>query len=364
MTWTPSDERWMRRALELAQKGQLTTWPNPMVGCVVIENNQILGEGWHRRFGEGHAEVNALDKIEENKDLSGATAYVTLEPCSHHGKTPPCAALLTSRGVGRVVVATQDPNPVVAGRGLATLTEAGIEVIDGCLEKEALELNRRFFFAMNESRPWITLKWAQSRDGFVDPDERAKDGRGGHPLTGAASARHTHALRATHDGILVGMRTWLVDRPALSTRHVPGRSPQKFVLTSGNSPKPEAAPSGKVGATLVVPLAHIQSPVLDAWREAGYEVLGIQGLTFSETWWTDFRAKTGIHACMVEGGAQVAASVLSSDVWDEVHVLTAPTELGSGLKAPIWPSGHPAETRALSTDMLHVWNAGQKSSPC
>ena len=364
MTWTPSDERWMRRALELAQKGQLTTWPNPMVGCVVVENNQILGEGWHRRFGEGHAEVNALDKIEDNKDLSRATAYVTLEPCSHHGKTPPCAVLLTSRGVGRVVVATQDPNPVVAGRGLTTLTEAGIEVIAGCLEKEALELNRRFFFTMNESRPWITLKWAQSRDGFVDPDERAKDGRGGHPLTGAASARHTHVLRATHDGILVGMRTWLVDRPALSTRHVPGRSPQKFVLTSGNSSKPEAAPSGEVGATLVVPHAHSQSPVLDAWREAGYEVLGIQGLTFSETWWTDFRAKTGIHACMVEGGAQVAASVLSSDVWDEVHVLTAPTELGSGLKAPVWPSGHPAETKALSTDMLHVWNAGQKSSPC
>ena len=114
----------------------------------------------------------------------------------------------------------------------------------------------------------------------------------------------------------------------------------------------------------MVPHAHNQSPVLDAWREAGYEVLGIQGLTFSETWWTDFRAKTGIHACMVEGGAQVAASVLSSDVWDEVHVLTAPTELGSGLKAPVWPSGHPAETTALSTDMLHVWNAGQKSSPC
>ena len=114
MTWTPSDERWMRRALELAQKGQLTTWPNPMVGCVVVEDKSDLGEGWHRRFGEGHAEVNALDKIDDNKDLSRATAYVTLEPCSHHGKTPPCADLLTSRGVGRVVVATQDPNPVVA----------------------------------------------------------------------------------------------------------------------------------------------------------------------------------------------------------------------------------------------------------
>ena len=364
MTWTPSDERWMRRALELAQKGQLTTWPNPMVGCVVIENNQILGEGWHRRFGEGHAEVNALSQVDEGVDLSKATAYVTLEPCSHHGKTPPCADLLTSRGVGRVVVAAKDPNPMVAGQGLARLTETGIEVIAGCLEYEAKELNQRFFFAMNERRPWITLKWAQSHDGFVDPDERATDGRGGHPLTGTASSRHTHALRATHDGILVGMRTWLVDRPALSTRHVPGRNPQKFILTSENASKPDNAPAGEDIATLVVPHAQRQATVLDTWREAGYEILGIQGLTFSETWWTDFRAQTGIHACMIEGGAQVAASVLSSDVWDEVHVLTAPIELGSGLKAPALPIGHPAATTALGADMLQMWHADQKSSPC
>jgi diaminohydroxyphosphoribosylaminopyrimidine deaminase/5-amino-6-(5-phosphoribosylamino)uracil reductase len=364
MTWTPSDERWMRRALELAQKGQLTTWPNPMVGCVVVSDNQILGEGWHRRFGEGHAEVNALSQVDEGADLSKATAYVTLEPCSHHGKTPPCADLLTSRGVGRVIVAAKDPNPMVAGRGLATLTKAGIEVIAGCLEDEAKELNRKFFFAMNEGRPWVTLKWAQSRDGFVDPDERATDGRGGHPLTGDASARHTHTLRATHDGILVGMRTWLVDRPALSTRHVPGRSPQKFILTSGNAPKPDNAPAAEAKTTLVVPHAQRQAPVLNTWREAGYEVLGVRGLTFSSSWWTDFRAQTGIHACMVEGGAQVAASVLSSDVWDEVHVLTAPAELGSGLKAPAWPGGQPEVATALGEDMLNVWDMHQNPSPC
>ena len=158
---------------------------------------------------------------------------------------------------------------------------------------------------MNESRPWITLKWAQSHDGFVDPDECAADGRGGHPLTGTAATRHTHKLRATHDGILVSMRTWLVDRPALNTRHVPGSSPQKFILTSGNASKPDNAPAGEVGVYLVVvPHAQRQAPVLDTWREAGYKVLGIQGLTLSETWWTDFRAQTGIHACMIEGGAQ------------------------------------------------------------
>ena len=364
MTWTPGDERWMRRALDLAQKGQLTTWPNPMVGCVLVEDNRILGEGWHRHFGEGHAEVNALSTISLDTNLSKATAYVTLEPCSYHGKTPPCADLLTSRGVGRVVVASKDPNPMVAGRGLEKLQEAGIEVVAGCLEEEARELNRKFFFVMNEDRPWITLKWAESRDCFVDPDERATAGRGGHPLTSATSARHTHALRATHDGILVGMRTWLVDRPALSTRHVPGRSPQKFILTSGTAPKPGDAPEGQDGVTLLAPHPQHRDPVLDTWREAGYEVRGIQGPTFSEPWWADFRAQTGIHACMIEGGAQVAESVMSSEVWDEVHVLTAPLQLHSGLQAPQCPHGEAMTTQALGEDLLRVWKANQTSSPC
>ena len=365
MTWTPSDEHWMRRALELARKGQLTTWPNPMVGCVIVEHGSILGEGWHRHFGEGHAEVNALSMISQDTDLSRATAYVTLEPCSHHGKTPPCAELLASRGVGRVVVAVKDPNPLVCGRGLSTLAEAGIEVVDGCLLAEAHEVNRRFFFAMTEARPFVTLKWAQSLDGFVDPDERAAEGRGGHPLTGAASARHTHALRAIHDGILVGMRTWLVDRPALSTRHVPGRSPRAFILTSGTSPKPHDAPMGQDTATLVVPQAQCHAPALDSWREGGYHVLGIQGLSFSETWWSDFRAQTSIHACMVEGGAQVAGGVLSSGVWDEVHVLTAPVHLNAGLKAPAWPVDDPTSTAVLGEDQLRTWQAPHSTtSPC
>ena len=283
MTWTPSDERWMRRALELAQKGQLTTWPNPMVGCVVVENNQILGEGWHRRFGEGHAEVNALDKIEDNKDLSRATAYVTLEPCSHHGKTPPCAVLLTSRGVGRVVVATQDPNPVVAGRGLTTLTEAGIEVIAGCLEKEALELNRRFFFAMNESRPWITLKWAQSRDGFVDPDERAKDGRGGH-LLDRSGLGATHPCAARHPRRHPGGHAHLAGGSAC-TQHAarPGQEPSEVCLDLRELSQTRGSALWRGRSHFGGPTHTTQSPVLDAWREAGYEVLGIQGLTFSET---------------------------------------------------------------------------------
>ena len=259
----------------------------------------------------------------------------------------------------------KDPNPLVCGRGLSTLAEAGIEVVDGCLLAEAHEVNRRFFFAMTEARPFVTLKWAQSLDGFVDPDERAAEGRGGHPLTGAASARHTHALRAIHDGILVGMRTWLVDRPALSTRHVPGRSPRAFILTSGTSPKPHDAPMGQDTATLVVPQAQCHAPALDSWREGGYHVLGIQGLSFSETWWSDFRAQTSIHACMVEGGAQVAGGVLSSGVWDEVHVLTAPVHLNAGLKAPAWPVDDPTSTAVLGEDQLRTWQAPHSTtSPC
>ena len=364
MTWTSSDERWMLRALELAARGRFTTWPNPMVGCVVVENDQLLGEGWHMKHGEAHAEVHALAQVDPKKDLSNATAYVTLEPCSHTGKTPPCADLLVSRGVGRVVVASQDPNPEVSGRGLSRLGDAQCQVDVGCLEKEALELNRAFMHAMTSSRPWITLKWAQSQDGYVDPDLEAPFGRGGCALTGAQSGRHTHTLRATHDGILVGMRTWLVDRPSLTTRHVPGSNPARFILTSGQSPKPENAPvlSGNDTATLVCPAEAIHSPALLSWMQAGYGVLALRGLAFSEAWWTDFKAQTSIAACMVEGGAQVAQGVLDSRCWDEVHVLEAPEPLGHGLAAPPCPESDPHVFARLGEDLLTVWRADSISA--
>lgn len=363
MSWTSSDLRWMQRALELAARGRLTTWPNPMVGCVVVQDNLILGEGWHATFGQAHAEVSALKQVQEHTDLSSATAYVTLEPCSHTGKTPPCADLLLTRGIGRVVVAMEDPNPKVSGRGVSRLTQAGVNVEVGCLEDMARALNRPFVHAMTSPRPWITLKWAQSSDGFFDPEVCPEVGRGGHPLTGASAGRHTHSLRAAHDGILVGMRTWLVDAPALTTRHVPGRSPKRFILTSGQTAWLEGAPRGEPGfATLLCPPSLDTSPLMDTWREKGYDVVGLRGDVLSETWWTQFKAKCGVAACMVEGGARVAHGVLDAGCWDDLHVLQSPAVLRAGLSAPKTPSWPSIETQSLGHDVLEVWH--NREAPC
>ena len=366
-TSSPSDERWMRRALEIASRGRFTTWPNPVVGCVVVSEGKSLGEGWHATFGEAHAEVNALNQIGPETDLSSATAYVTLEPCCHTGKTPPCADLLIQRGVGRVIIATEDPNPKVAGKGVQRLVSAGIEVCTGCLQAEAQQLNRKFFHAVTTSRPWITLKWAQSTDGFIDPEVDASFGRGGHALTGAQAARHTHGLRSCHDGIMVGMRTWLVDRPSLTTRHVPGRQPARFILTSGQTMLPSDAPSVSPShpATMVCPDQHLNSTSMRTWQQAGYDVVGLKGLSFSKEWWDDFKAQTNVQACLVEGGAQVAQGVLTSEFWDELHVLTSKLHLNSGLHAPSVPDCEPVSTAHLGDDLCQVWNnESPKRSAC
>ena len=360
-----SDERWMHRALELAARGRFTTWPNPMVGCVVVSENRSIGEGWHAKFGHAHAEVNALNQIHESVDLFGATAYITLEPCSHTGKTPPCADLLVSRGIGRVVVATMDPNPRVAGSGVSRLRSAGIDVQVGCLEQEACFLNRAFMHAMTSTRPWVTLKWAESPDGFMDPEPEALLGRGSHMMTGRSSGRHTHGLRAQHDGILVGMKTWLVDSPSLTTRYVPGENPKRFVLTSGKTKWIDGAPQGAPGfASLLCPKSQSALPHMESWRKSGYEVIGLEKDIFSEQWWENFKSQCGIAACLVEGGSQMSQGVLASNVWDELHVLQSNKPLHQGLKAssqPLWP---PHEIRALGQDVLKVWRQAQCETSC
>ena len=358
MSGSPSDKRWMRRALELAERGRFTTWPNPMVGCVVIENDTVLSEGWHRAFGEGHAEVNALQAIAEDVDLSRATAYVTLEPCSHVGKTPPCADLLVRRGVGRVVVATTDPNPLVAGRGMDRLRNSGLHVEVGCLEGEAAELNRRFVHVMTQNRPWVTLKWAQSSDGFLDPEVDAAPQRGGVALTGNAAKRHTHGLRASHDGILVGMNTWLVDVPSLTTRDVPGPSPKRFILSRGDTPCPEDFPDllADGPATTLVHPAHARgNPALESWAEWGMDLVAMDAPALTPEWWVEFREIAGVSACLVEGGAEIAQGLLRNGAWDELHVLETPLTLKQGLRAPSIDRSTALETAPIGSDVLYVW---------
>ena len=225
-----ADELFMQRALDIARLGWGFVSPNPMVGCVIVKNDAVIAEGWHQRFGQAHAEVNALRTVPAGTDLANATAYVTLEPCSHYGKTPPCAQALINSGIGKVVVATTDPNPVVAGKGIALLKQAGTEVVTGVLEQQARWQNRRFFTSIAQQRPYVVLKWAQTADGFI-----ARSNNSSKWISNWLSRRLVHQWRAKEDAILVGWKTAETDNPALSTRswpssEAPAKSPLPVVI--------------------------------------------------------------------------------------------------------------------------------------
>ncbi|ROS86044.1 bifunctional diaminohydroxyphosphoribosylaminopyrimidine deaminase/5-amino-6-(5-phosphoribosylamino)uracil reductase RibD [uncultured Duncaniella sp.] len=297
-----TDEKYMRRALELARHGELDASPNPMVGAVIVDpSGRIIGEGWHRRCGEGHAEVNAVASVKDRDLLKDATMYVTLEPCSHYGKTPPCADMIVENGILRVVIGTLDPFAKVAGRGVARLLDAGVEVTTGMLEKECRELNRKFMTAHSLQRPYITLKWAQSTDGFID----------GHIST-PLNSMLVHKLRATHDAILIGSGTALADNPTLTTRLYAGKSPVKVVLD-----RRKRLPA-------------------DLRLFSDGDVIVIDGeMTLAEAMHTLYNK--GISSVLVEGGAQVIESFAKDDLWDEIRVEVSPEHIEGKIKAPSLP---------------------------
>lgn len=295
---TSIDMAMMRRAIQLARNGRMDTSPNPMVGCVIAVGNRIIGEGYHRRCGEGHAEVNAVASVRDKSLLSEATAYVTLEPCSHYGKTPPCAKLLIDSGVKRVVIGSGDPNAKVNGRGIAMLRDAGIEVISGVLEDECRAINPHFMTAFSADRPYVMLKWAQSCDGFMDirRDADAAPYLFSTPLNRAI----VHRLRATHDAIMVGKRTAELDRPSLTVRDWAGRNPRRIV-------------------------ADTHEEIFDMLRRLRAE---------------------GVTSLLVEGGPTLLRSFIDSGLWDEARIEVSPQRLGlrGAAKVPVIPAIPTAET--------------------
>lgn len=306
------DERYMRRALELARHGEGNTSPNPMVGAVIVDDDgRIIGEGYHRRCGEGHAEVNAVASVREREALCRSTMYVTLEPCSHYGKTPPCAKLIIDSGIPRVVVGAGDPFREVAGRGVAMLRRAGVEVVTGMLADECRRLNVRFMTAHEQRRPFVTLKWAQSADGFMDCRRDAGEGaaRFSTPLT----LRLMHRLRSLHDAILVGSGTVVADNPRLDARLWPGgRSPRPVVLDA----------RGRVSAGAAV---MSRDPIV-VRRETGVAEL-LRSLYVDE----------GVTSLLVEGGADTLRRFIGSGLWDVARVETAPFALveTGAVEAPV-----------------------------
>lgn len=287
------DELYMRRALLLARNGEGRVSPNPMVGAVIVHNDRIIGEGFHAFYGGPHAEVNAVKSVkpEDMKYLKDSTIYVTLEPCAHHGKTPPCADLIVDTGIPEVVIGSLDPNPLVAGKGVKILENAGIEVKKGVLEQDCLSLNRKFMKAQTSKIPYIVLKWAQSADGFM-----AGEDENGTPygvkFSSPLSSVWMHRERAGVDAILIGGNTEKIDNPQLNVRFWGGNSPKKFV-------------------------AHHSQPISEL---------------------LETMRKEGVSSLMVEGGPTLLSSFLKDGFYDEIRIETSPITLEEGLKAPSLPA--------------------------
>jgi len=262
-------EKYIKRCLQLSENGLGSTYPNPMVGSVIVYEDKIIGEGWHQKAGEAHAEVNAVNSVKNPELLKKSTIYVSLEPCSHFGKTPPCSDLIIAKGIKKVVVATVDPFAEVAGRGIKKLMEAGCDVMLGVLEKEAQHLNKRFFTFHNKKRPYIILKWAQSEDGFIAPLKR--EDRAPVWISNRYSKQLVHKWRAEEQAILVGTTTAIDDNPKLNTRLHAGNNPTRVVIDrSGKIPAESAIFDGSIKTIVIAEDIQEKAPENVEYRQVDF----------------------------------------------------------------------------------------------
>jgi len=331
----------MKRALDLAQNGQGSVSPNPLVGSVIVHDHQIIGEGWHQKFGKAHAEVNAIHSVKNTELLSESTLYVNLEPCAHYGKTPPCANLIVDHKIKRVVIANIDPNPKVAGKGIKILKDAGIEVIEGIMEKDAFHLNRRFFTSILEKRPYIILKWAETKDGFI-----ARKNYDSKWISDEYSRKLVHKWRAEEDAIMVGTNTALYDNPKLNVRDWEGNDPVRVVLdTRLRLEKDLNLMDGSI-PTLCYNLItdHVEKNLsLIQLTEKGLLQEILHDLNNRE-----------IQSLMVEGGATLLNSFLEAGFWDEARVFSSMQEFGNGISSPKIEQ-EPAYIEKLTGDTLYTY---------
>ncbi|MCB8963753.1 MAG: bifunctional diaminohydroxyphosphoribosylaminopyrimidine deaminase/5-amino-6-(5-phosphoribosylamino)uracil reductase RibD [Bacteroidales bacterium] len=332
----------MQRCLELALNGMGNVAPNPMVGAVIVRNNQIIGEGYHAHYGEAHAEVNAINSVKDKALLKDSTIYVSLEPCSHYGKTPPCTDRIIEQGIPNVVVATTDPNPKVSGRGIEILRQNGCNVTVGVLEDEAKELNRRFITYHTKKRPYVILKWAQTIDGFIDAVRQPTDPVEPLWITNEHARTLVHRWRSEEQAVLVGTNTVERDNPRLNVRNWCGRSPVRVVvdrklrlstdshifdgsqptlLFVGNNSSSLARKSEFAG------IANLEMITIDF-------VKGIEAQILKEL------AIRDIVSVIIEGGATILGSFIQKNLWDEARVFVGSKFFGDGVKAPLFKGAY------------------------
>ncbi|HTM98892.1 MAG TPA: bifunctional diaminohydroxyphosphoribosylaminopyrimidine deaminase/5-amino-6-(5-phosphoribosylamino)uracil reductase RibD [Pedobacter sp.] len=324
-----NDELYMHRCLALAKMGAGKVSPNPMVGCVIVHQNEVIGEGYHQKYGQAHAEVNAINDVlikfgnQAENLLKNATAYVNLEPCAHFGKTPPCADLLIKHQLKKVVIGTSDPFASVSGKGIAKLKDAGIEVPLGVIADKCTWLNRRFFTRIQQQRPFIILKWAQTVNGYFAPIDQRQEW-----ITGAAAKQLAHQWRSEEDAILVGKSTVLIDNPQLTNRNGYGKNPIRIVIDRD----------------LAIPTSHhiynadaktiIFNEVKTAVA-ANIHFVQMEDMQFYLAQKIAFQLYLmDIQSVIIEGGTQILNQFITSNLWDEARIFTADKTWEAGLKSP------------------------------
>ncbi len=346
------EEKYMQRCIELARNGLCNVSPNPMVGAVIVCDGRIIGEGYHIKHGEAHAEVNAIRSVKDESLLKRSTIYVSLEPCSHYGKTPPCADLIIEKGIPRIVVGCLDPFPEVAGRGIRKLREAGREVIVGMLEQECKELIRRFITFNILHRPYITLKWAESADGFLDVDRQ-----NGTPtiLSSPLSSMLVHKKRAELDAIMVGRRTAKLDDPSLTVRNWYGQNPVRIV-TDRELSLPDS---------LHLFDGQVPTLVFTAQQHAGLGAVEYITLDYSKDFLPQIMEelyKRKIQSLLVEGGNQLLQTFIDEDLWDEIYIEKCEPMLFSGVKAPEISKKFSYRTLEHFSTIIHHYPSQEESS--
>lgn len=345
------EEKYMRRCLQLATNGKGSVSPNPLVGAVVVNNGKIIGEGYHREYGKAHAEVNAINKVKDKTLLLDSTIYVSLEPCSHYGKTPPCAQLIIDNKIPRVVVATLDPYCEVSGRGIKMLKDAGIEVVVGVLEKESQELNKDFFCYNIKKRPYIYLKWAQTNDGFIDKKRSETATKTPTIISNELTQILVHKIRSEVSGIMVATNTAVNDNPSLTTRFWYGKNPIRLVLDRTlRIPEGNHLFNGKVPTYIfteqVDSITHKNNVI--------YIPLQYDENTLSSLMKELFKLK--INSLLVEGGAELLNNFIKIGLWDEAFIEISDQLFFEGKEAPIIRGKVLNDSVVMSSICLHIKN--------
>ena len=345
VTYFLNHEQYIKRCLELAQKGIGTTRPNPSVGAVLVVDDKIIGEGFTSPYGGNHAEVNAIQSVEDAELLKKATIYVTLEPCSHQGKTPPCSDLIIRSGIPRVVIGCIDTNSLVAGKGVEKLKNAGVEVITGVLEEECQEQHRRFFTFHNQKRPYLILKWAETSDGFIAPVSREE--RKPVWITNATSRQLVHQWRAEEHGILVGTKTVLEDNPKLNVRTWKGENPVRIVIDR----------ELKISRDSHVYDQSVKTIFLTEQESRQEGSLVFEQVDFSKSLGQQIcnvLYQHSIQSVIIEGGSQTLQTFIDENLWDEARVFKGKVEFSKGIKAPKLDKKEQS-IQAIGTDELKIY---------